>query len=133
MMPEPVTGEQLYAEIRAAATASGRSLREYTRPLFGESDSKWKLEQLRIARNPTRSTIERVRALLAGEPLPERPASPRKGLPLSTDRRNPDGDHRLSGDEIARRRALTDVAHAERRPGETLHQAMMRLREGIDG
>lgn len=130
MTPETVTGEQLYAEIRAHAAASGRSLREYTRPLFGEADSKWKLEQLRIARNPTRSTIERVRALLAGEPLPDRPASPRRGLPLRTDRRNPDGDHRMSGDEIARRRALTDVARVFRRPGEPLADAIKRLREG---
>jgi hypothetical protein len=112
-----VTGEQLHDQVRAAAQASGQSIKAFVRPLFG--DSSWKLEQLRIAKTPTQSTIDRVRALIAGEPLPAAPVSPRKGLPLG-----------LTGDEIARRRSLTYLAHHTRRPGETLHAAIRRLTIG---
>jgi hypothetical protein len=123
-----VTGEQLHDQVRAAAQASGQSIKAFVRPLFG--DSSWKLEQLRIAKTPTQSTIDRVRALIAGEPLPAAPVSPRKGLPLGKVRKVSDGEHRLTGDEIARRRSLTYLAHHTRRPGETLHAAIRRLTIG---
>lgn len=125
-MKQDPTGEQLCDELRVAAHASGVSLARFCAPLFkGES---WKIEQLRIARKPLRRTVERVRALIAGEPVPEAPPSPLRGRPQGHGRhRITDGDTRMTGDEIARRRALTDVAHAQRRPGETLHQAVNRL------
>lgn len=36
---------------------------------------------------------------------------------------------RVSGDEIERRRRLADLAHAERRAGETLQHALRRIQQ----
>src|SRR5438270_7100144 len=63
-----VTGEQLHEELRVAAAAARVSIQKFARPLFSEPN--WKLEQLRIAKHPTQLTIERVRALVAGLPIP---------------------------------------------------------------
>jgi hypothetical protein len=122
-----VTGEQLYDELCRAAGAAGKSLSALVAPLF--NGSSWKIEQIRIAQAPKPQTIARVRALIAGEPLPEGYASARKGR-REDHRRNTDGDHRMSGDEIARRRALTDLARAKQRPGEPLDLAVKRLGGG---
>jgi hypothetical protein len=63
-----VTGEQLHRELCEAASAAGVSVQKFARPLFSEPN--WKLEQMRIAKHPTQLTIERVRALVAGRPIP---------------------------------------------------------------
>jgi hypothetical protein len=121
-----VTGQQLYDELAAAANAAGVSLRHFVAPLFNEPS--WKLEQLRIAKVPMPATIARVRALIAGEPLPPTRTSPVKGKTISRrHERITGGETRLSGEVIAYRRNLTDMAHAERLPGETLAAAVRRI------
>jgi hypothetical protein len=132
-----VTGEQLHRELSEAARAAGMSLQRFARPLFSEPN--WKLEQLRIARKPKPSRIARVRALIAGEPLPEPSGNQycRDARAYASSRRGDRDalgglrDHsfepRLTGDVIAARQALTRRARAERRPGETLQSAIQRL------
>jgi hypothetical protein len=121
------TGEDLYEELRAAAAAAGISLHKFAAPLFGEPN--WKLQQLRIAKAPKPLTIARVRALIAGEPVPQPVPSPKRGIPRGDEtHRVNDGESRLNGDEIARRRALAESAAAMRAPGETIADAVRRVR-----
>jgi hypothetical protein len=67
---ERITGEKLYQELFEAASRSGEGILDFSYALFS-GDPKWKLEQLRMAKQPKAVTIVRVRALIAGEPLPE--------------------------------------------------------------
>jgi hypothetical protein len=55
--------------------------------------------------------------------------SPRRGVPSGPRVRGDasEGNQRITGAEIARRRALTDLARDTRRPGETLAAAVKRL------
>lgn len=62
------TGEQIAAALRAAAAEKKLPLLHFIRPLTAQPLS-W-LRQVQMARLPTRRTRDRVRALLAGEPLP---------------------------------------------------------------
>lgn len=120
-----ITGEQLYNELRAAAAKSGKSLTKFVAPLYSDNT---KLEQLRMAKTPKQTTVDRVRALLAGQSLPEIRPSPRKGVPTAGDRlKGANGEYRITGEEIASRRALTDLARTDRLPGETLQDAIKRL------
>lgn len=126
----PVTGEALYDEMRIAAHAAHTTILKFASALY-PADTGWKLEQLRIARCPRPLTIARVRALIAGEPIPAAGVGNNKGR---TGRRGAlVGDApetRLTGDEISRRRDLTEQALAERLPGETIHDAIRRLTHG---
>lgn len=74
-LPRRPTGAELVAEIEKAAHAAGVSPTEFARPLSGMTNNF--LAQLRIAKRPLASTIARVRALVAGEPVP----AGRGGLP----------------------------------------------------
>lgn len=58
---ERLTGEQLYQQLRVAAEKAGVPFSRYVRPAFASADF------LRHAKHPTRKTIERARALMAGE------------------------------------------------------------------
>jgi len=126
-----MTGQDLYDDLQRAAHAAGTTLNKFAAPLFAEGQTAWKLEQLRIAHNPMPHTIARVRALIAGEPLPEARTSPIKGKTIRTRDERPSGssETRLSGDVIAARRNLTDQARTERLPGETLAAAVRRLQQ----
>jgi hypothetical protein len=142
-----VTGEHLYAEIVEAAQRSGQPLKTFVRPLLGESS--WKLEQIRIAKAPTQSTIDRVRALIEGKPLPPtarvgnyrrgdfrhlamtRVAAEAAGIP-------PSGRSKAERSDLARvtaekarvelSRHLSDLARESRRPGQTLADRVRELR-----
>lgn len=135
-----VSGEQLYAEICAAAARAGVGLQKFTRPLWGGADSSWKIEQLRMAKFPQRHTIERVRALVAGEPLPPAPSRKRgvydhglqrmsrvdraeQGLPPSQRQIREDELAAIAvsrAEQVERRRRVAEIAHVQRRPGQTL-------------
>ncbi|HEY8593286.1 MAG TPA: hypothetical protein VIL42_10555 [Sphingomicrobium sp.] len=121
--PGAVDGQKLYDELVAAAAAAGMGLKRFAQPLWNQ-DSGWKLEQLRIAKRPQAATIARVRALIAGDPLPPPHNAP------SADR-DDDGlrrpDSRSNLEAVNRDRAK--VAHL-RDVNETRHEEhARRLRE----
>lgn len=62
------TGAELAADIRAAAQRAGLSLNRFVAPLA--ADPARFVEQLSRARQPLPRTIARIRALIAGEPVP---------------------------------------------------------------
>lgn len=116
-----VTGEQLYEELCAAAARARTPLMRFVAPIYKDSSH---LQQLRIANTPKASTIDRIRALIAGQQLPERTSLyPRKGSVVARE----SVENRIGGDEIEHRRRLTERAHLERRPGETLQSAVKRI------
>ena len=142
------TGEQLYEELCTAAARSGKSLAAFVGPLF--KGASWKIEQMRIARAPTRQTIARVRALIAGEPLPPTRAGrydrdPRAfGLSrLEAEEMGPPRSLRSINEgrsleaalersaAIDRARQLTELAHETRRPGQTLHDRVRELKREL--
>lgn len=120
-----LTGELLYAEIVAAADRSGASVRAFVAPLF--NGASWKLEQLRIAKKPTPDTVARVRALIAGEPLPAIRRAKRGHVHRATGAVRVEGELVPARDIIDQRRELAERAFAERRGGETLHDAVRRI------
>lgn len=142
MTDAPITGELLHSELCAAAAAAGKPVGAFVAPLF--NGASWKLEQLRIARKPTPSTIARVRALIAGEPLPPhfrrdprtigltRLEAEEAGIPPS-ERSHYEGHLLRRAIEIKahveRRLALCDRARLTRRPGQTLADAVRELQQ----
>lgn len=122
------TGEQLLDELRAAAVAAGKPLTQFVAPLVTSSPQNF-IAQLGRAGRPIAQTVERVRACVEGRPIPLPRPSPFKGHAGGARvHQAADSELRCNADEVARRRALADRAHAERRPGETLDQAVKRLR-----
>jgi hypothetical protein len=140
------SGEQLYNELCQAAAARGVSLASFCAPLF--NGASWKIEQLRIAKAPKLATVARVRALIAGEPLPlatwsgRPPADPRHltmtraaaeaaGIPPSG--RSQYERHLLDQQTAARARtdwqmALSEEARLSRKPGQTVADRFCELR-----
>lgn len=139
-----VTGEQLWHALSVAAAAAGMSIQKFSRPLFNEPN--WKLEQLRIAKRPSRATIARVRAHIAGEPLPptraghyvrderafglSRVQAEAAGIPPS--RRSVREGSLLEQQLATRRRMelrrdLADAARLSRRPGQVLADRVREL------
>jgi hypothetical protein len=140
-----MTGEDLHRQLIEAATTAGVPLRQFVAPLFIEPN--WHLEQLRIAKAPKQTTIDRVRALIAGEPLPptrsgryhrdarafglSRADAEAAGIP-------PSGRSLSEGNTLARltaekarvelSRHLSDLARESRRPGQTLADRVRELR-----
>lgn len=111
------TGSDLIHQLWLAASARGVTLGEFARPLSSQP-AKF-LKQLRAARNPGPLTIERIRALIAGEDLPP-PASRAFGgatKPAAEQVR----------DDLDWRRAIAEAAAERRLPGETLYSAVYRL------
>ena len=120
-----MTGEELHGELIAAATAKGVSFRSFVAPLF--NGQSWKIEQLRIARSPTELTVRRVRALIAGEPVPA--ARGTSGAPPRQSERvhGHAAGSGIGNAAIEHRRAIAEAAALHRRPGETLHDAASRI------
>jgi hypothetical protein len=143
-----VTGEQLHQELTAAAALAGIPLSRFVAPLFNEPN--WKLEQLRIAHKPTQLTVDRVRALIAGDPIPptrtgryvrdarafglSRVDAEASGIPPSL--------RSINEREILNRatalkarvelsRHLAALAHQSRRPGQTLADRVRELRREV--
>lgn len=128
----PPTGEDLADELTAAARARGVTMNAFVAPLVTSTPTNF-IQALRRSRTPLQSTIDRVRACCAGLPVPPPRVSPFKGHRGAKRHEVNDGEKRMSSDEIERRRRLTDRAHAERLPGETLHQAIRRLADCTEG
>jgi hypothetical protein len=140
-----VTGQHLWDEIRQAAARAGMSMQRFSAPLFNEPN--WKLEQLRIAKRPKPSTIARVRALIAGEPIPPpsgnqycaarrplgltRTAAEQAGFPPSG---RSVAENRNLAQALERKarvdhaRDLSELARATRRPGQCLADRLRELR-----
>jgi hypothetical protein len=142
-MNEQPTGEVLYNEVCEAAAKAGKSLAAFVSPIF--NGASWKIEQMRIAKKPTVSTIKRVRALVAGEPLPPRRfhRDPRAaGLSrleaeqrgFERSKRSVYEQHLLDGQlaakaRLERHRFLSEAARETRRPGQTLQERLLELQQ----
>lgn len=72
-----VTGADAVAALKAAAEARGISVAKFVEPL-SSSPTSW-LQDLQHAAAPREVTLARVRALLAGEPIPGRQKYERTG------------------------------------------------------
>jgi hypothetical protein len=127
-----MTGAELVHELWIAAKARGVGLHTFVEPLTSQP-GKW-TRQLREASCPKPATIERVRALIDGRELP--PAANQRQIgtnrTLSSHQSHAERraeDLRTVRDQIEQRRYLGELAHAERRPGETIHAAVRRLEE----
>lgn len=135
------TGEQLYNELCSAAAKAGRGLGGFAAPLF--NGASWKIEQMRIAARPTPLTVRRVRALIAGEPIPghrldvrhltmTRAQAAELGVPPSG--RAKYEQHLLEQQQSARARvewqmAISEEAKLTRRPGQTIADRFRELRQ----
>lgn len=114
------SGLDLVHQLRVEADRRGELLSEFVAPLA--RDPRKFIRQLKTAARPTPVTIARIRALIEGEPLPERlpPAAGAFGpgfKPAATE----------TQEKVEFRRALAEEAARYRRPGETLHDAQRRL------
>jgi hypothetical protein len=124
------SGQDLAQQLRSAAKARGMTLAQFIAPLVLSTAENF-ITQLSRSDRPLPLTVRRVRACIAGEPVPPPRSSPFKGC--TGRKRRTDVNHRFTSDELERRRRQTDQAHAERRPGETIHQAIRRLAEADEG
>jgi hypothetical protein len=119
------SGLDLVHRLRVEADRRGELLSEFVAPLAREP--RRFIRQLRSAARPTPATIARVAALIAGEPLPERlpPATGAYGpgfKPAATE----------AQEKVEFQRALAEEAARFRRPGETLHDAQLRLERELE-
>jgi hypothetical protein len=73
-LPEQPTGADLVEAVRQHAERTGLLPTQVFAKLSGHP-GRW-VRQVSAAQKPMPHTVERVRALLAGEPLPQQPASP---------------------------------------------------------
>lgn len=107
--PECPTGEQLIAELRAHADTTGAALYDVIRPLLsvGSNASNW-IRQTAMVKCPRPHTVERVRALIDGRPLPPLPEPPAVRSPSDAPRRGKVGRARRSD------RAVFDGTMAQR-------------------
>ena len=71
------TGTQLYDALEARAAERAQPLRAYVKPL-ADNPATW-LRELARAKRPHPHTIERIRALLTGDPIPPRRSYRREG------------------------------------------------------
>ena len=115
---EAVTGSDLVHQLWVAASAKGVSLSAFVQPLSSQPVKY--IRQLQQALHPGPLTIERVQALIEDRPVP--PPQSRPGIRPAAE---------LVRENIEWRRALTEAAAAERRPGETLHAAVQRVAEEL--
>ncbi len=136
-----MTGLDLYQELVEGARAAGTGVRAFVAPLSNNPATF--LDQLKQAKKPKARTRERVRALLEGRPIP--PGQPpvqgvvtctraereARGLPASQRmlRDQASLSHTAASRaavDLARR--LAEMAHASRRPGQTVADRVRELR-----
>lgn len=140
-LPDSPNGEHLADALQREARRRGVSLTRLVAPLWGK-DRQYRVETLRGVRRPNQETIARIRALIAGQPLPARP--PRKAHPNQNVRRvdreeaglPPSKREIAESEKIARdagQREREEVAklaahraRSSRLPGETLAEAVKR-------
>lgn len=126
MSAEEPTGVELAEELRAAAASAGVSIYAFVTPLATSNASSF-LANLSTAQHPKPLTIARVRALCAGEPLPEaRPSTFEKRFGLT---RHAVPEPRDSGGQRTALIELGERAAARRLPGETLAASLKRLEQ----
>lgn len=125
-IPEHPTGADLAGAIRSEAERRGVTIATLVSELRPGHPSKY-LEQLQLSQKPTASTVARIRALLAGEPVPPLPDPRRRGT-NSTASTLASAD-RQGSERAAQERLKRDGfrAHEVRRPGEALADANARL------
>jgi len=118
------------ATLRTASAKAGVPLYQFIEPI-ALSTPKNLLAQLAMATKPVQATIDRVRALIAGEPIPPPRESPFRGHYGKRERPHDHSrDRHITEDVLMYRRSLAERAHAERMPGETVHQALRRIQAG---
>jgi hypothetical protein len=128
--PPVVTGEQLAAELEAAAAAAGQTLHHFLAPIrFGLHGARY-IEQLRGAKRPKPRTIERIRAFLRGE-LPEQYPGEEYAGGTEGSLNREYSRHRLhqTNQERERQQGLrqaSELGKSLRQPGETLADAVRR-------
>lgn len=124
------TGTQLLAELRGAAAAKGVPLMQFIDPLVTSTPDKL-VNQLALSRHPRQLTIDRVRACVAGQPVPPAQAARPGFVPGFTGQHRDAKRDRIPrsprADELEQRKRLAETARGARLPGETLEQAMQRL------
>jgi hypothetical protein len=141
-----MTGEELYQEIEAAALKARVSITRFAAPVF---PCAYKVEQLRLAKNVRQSTIERVRALTAGDPVPPPSGKyirdPRaiglsraeaEALGVEPSLRSINERAALERQSQARiqldlDRQIADLARETRRPGQTVADRARELRKEV--
>ena len=128
--PTNPTGEQLYQELVAEARRRQKAVSVLARKIW-HVDPRRRLEQMRCAAEPKPLTVDRIRAVIAGQPV--EPATIRDPSRRFARRRNGAGtSSRLANQANARaaveeRLRLSRLAEARRLPGETLERAARRL------
>lgn len=128
LLSEQPNGAELADALVMAAHHAGQGLQRFLEPIAPRNTSTW-LQQLRQARRPKAYTIARVRAFLAGQPLPEgrkpidgvltitRAEREAMGLPPSGREIRDNKTLELRAQErskIAHLRDVADTRHAER-------------------
>ena len=141
------TGEQLYQELVAEARRRQVGVVRLARQLWPYGPN-WKLEQMRIAARPKPATVERIRSVIAGEPVERdfegaidepvltitRDERAAQGLPPSRRQIYEERSLRRLAEAKAalqRRIALSRLAHERKLPGETLQAATARLEQSL--
>jgi hypothetical protein len=148
MKPTVPSGEQLYEKLCSAAQAAGVSVEVFASPMFPAGQVRWKLEQMRIAHRPLKRTIDRIQALISGEEFTPakrsiaslynspyqrftRAECDNMGLPPSGRalRERQSLQHiAREKDRIELLRRLTERAHFDRRPGQSIADRVRELR-----
>lgn len=125
-LSEEPTGAELANAIRAEAERLGVSISSLAAMLRPNNPNKF-IEQLELSQKPTASTVARIRALLAGEPLPPLPDPRRRGTNSTAS--TIAAAERQCAQRVVQDRQKRDGfrAHEVRRPGESLANASVRL------
>lgn len=127
------TGQELVDELRRAAERKGMMIGVFIAPIAGNARSF--LHALRNARRPKPDTVERVRALISGQPIPgglTRGMDFAGGTPGTINNMTSAYSLQRTLQAKARveaRRRLTEQAFIARKPGETLASAVRRVEQ----
>jgi hypothetical protein len=136
-----MTGLELHDLLERSARAAGVKLTRYVAPLSNHPDTF--LSQLKQAKKPKARTIARITALLQGKPIPPGQPVPegvvtctraeREALGLPPSQRMIRDEKSLSATErqkawVEHTRYLTELAHQNRRPGQSIADRVRELR-----
>jgi hypothetical protein len=130
-----VSGKQLADELREAAAAKGVTIRSLIAPLC--QVPKGYLACLERSKRPHPATVARVRALIAGKPLPPPPPSgfqSRSGGPSPNKQKADATRAEISAENnrLQQQLQLTDEARETRKPGQTLADRIREIRDRLE-